>query len=642
LEILVIAPEKLITDELSVFFDSQKYNFIFCRDIDFALDFLKDKNIDLVIMEYNYPDNKYDIIFSYLKNNNQEFTPVLTIYRDNDSDYINKIYTSELSDYVHYPFIEGEIIRKIDMHYKISVYKKSKTPDETFDKEWLNQIRTMSNDGLFAWNVLTNDSYFDSGYYTMAGYDPDEFLPTYDEWKNRVHPDDYPESQIQGNTYLQGDLPEKDNDFRFRRKDGSWMWIRAKIRFIKKDSSGKVIQIIGTHSDITKEKQATDELSKLRKYLSSVINSMPTALVGVDTDLTVTQWNRSAEKLIGLNSKSVLGKKLLKAVPQLKSEMVYIKNSLKKNKTDYIRKRIRIDSEKKIWDITVYPISNPEIDGAVLLIRDMTDKIKIDELLVQSEKMLSVGGLAAGMAHELNNPLAGIMQTIYVLNNRLCLKKNSPANVIAAEKADTSMDKIIAFMDSRDIPKMFESIKESGTQMAETISNMLSFSRTDSSRKSLVSLSKILDSSIKLASAYYDMKEKYDFRKINIVRLYEETDPQLKCHSSKIQQVIINLLRNAAQAMSKMKTSNPEIIIKTRMDSINNQVEIEISDNGPGMEPRVQSRIFEPFYTTKPPGIGTGLGLSISYFIITKDHNGEMLVDSHPGKGAKFTLRLPI
>jgi signal transduction histidine kinase len=155
-------------------------------------------------------------------------------------------------------------------------------------------------------------------------------------------------------------------------------------------------------------------------------------------------------------------------------------------------------------------------------------------------------------------------------------------------------------------------------------------------------MAKLLDATLELAQSDYDLKRKYDFRKIEIVRDYDPQTQQVMCAGSKIQQVFLNIFKNGAEAMAEDRRSRaaPRFLLKVRPDR--DRVRIEISDNGPGMEESVRKRIFEPFYTTKSSSGGTGLGLSVSYFIITENHCGSMTVESEPGKGTRFIIQLPV
>ena len=282
------------------------------------------------------------------------------------------------------------------------------------------------------------------------------------------------------------------------------------------------------------------------------------------------------------------------------------------------------------------------VEGAVIRVDNVTELVRMEEIMIQSEKMLSVGGLAAGMAHEINNPLAGMIQSAQVMAQRLDAGANIPANLRAAKAAGITMEAIEQFMADRGIQRMIEAITSSGKRVSETVNNMLSFARKEDSALSGHHLDKIIDKTIELAATDYDLKKEYDFKKVEIIREYDDTLPAVSCQASKIQQVILNILTNGTQAMQGAGRRNPRFIVRTYLDKIRKMACMEIEDNGPGMDEEIRKHIFDPFFTTKPVGMGTGLGLSVSYFIITQSHKGEMTVESSPDTGAKFIIRLPM
>jgi len=240
-----------------------------------------------------------------------------------------------------------------------------------------------------------------------------------------------------------------------------------------------------------------------------------------------------------------------------------------------------------------------DIDGKVVGWRgidtDITERVRIEEMMIQAEKMLSVGGLAAGMAHEINNPLAGIMQNIQVVRNRMSGKLSK--NIAAAEECGISIEAIETYMEKREIFRMIESVMESGKRAAKIVDNMLNFSRKSIESVSLRSLCDLLDNAVELAGNDYDLKKKFDFRQIEIVKKYDKATPQVTCEGSKIQQVILNILKNGAQAMAegKGRTSDdrqlktegePEISVPRfilRVIPDGEMARIEIEDNGPGL-----------------------------------------------------------
>ncbi len=266
---------------------------------------------------------------------------------------------------------------------------------------------------------------------------------------------------------------------------------------------------------------------------------------------------------------------------------------------------------------------------------DITERKRLEDMMVQNEKMMSVGGLAAGMAHEINNPLAGILQNVQVIRRRT--EVDMPQNRKVAEECGTSMEAIACYIERRGLQKMFGLVVEASQRAAKVVDNMLSFSRKSKGEIVSQSLADLLDRTVELVSNDYDLKRKYDFRQIEIVREYADLPP-VPCEGSKIQQVILNLLKNGAQAMAG-HVESPRFVLRLLSDD--GMARLEVEDNGPGMSDEVRRRIFEPFFTTKGEGVGTGLGLSVSYFIVTEDHLGEMEVDSRPGRGTVFIVRLP-
>ena len=153
-------------------------------------------------------------------------------------------------------------------------------------------------------------------------------------------------------------------------------------------------------------------------------------------------------------------------------------------------------------------------------------------------------------------------------------------------------------------------------------------------------LTELVETVLRLASHDYDVKKSYDFRRIVIRRDFDAASDLVFCDPTSIEQVLLNLLKNAAQAMSvNPQQGAPQIPLRLRDEG--HWVRLEVEDNGPGISEDVSRRIFEPFFTTKPAGVGTGLGLAVAYFIITEQHHGSLQMESPPGGGARFILRLP-
>jgi PAS domain S-box-containing protein len=399
---------------------------------------------------------------------------------------------------------------------------------------------------------------------------------------------------------------------------------------------------------IMERKRAEDEARRLRNYLANIIDSMPSVLVGVDGEGKVTQWNASAWRMTGLKAEEAQGQPLGQVVPSLGYQLDRVRQAIKDRavKSEIKVPRV-VDGEIRYEDVTIYPLESNGVEGAVIRVDDVTERVRLEEMMIQSEKMLSVGGLAAGMAHEINNPLGVILQASQNVLRRV--SPNLPANEEAAQECGTTLGAVRKYLERREIPLFLQDIRQSGERAAGIVQNMLSFSRKGEGVGVSADLAGLLDRTVELAGSDYDLKKNHDFRKIEVVREYQADVPPVVCQPNKIQQVFLNILRNGAEAMREHGAGGGEqdgergrSRFTLRLMKDGGMVRAEIEDNGPGMEEAVRKRIFEPFFTTKPPGKGTGLGLSVSYFIVTEEHGGTLSVESSPVSGAKFIIRLPV
>ncbi len=416
-----------------------------------------------------------------------------------------------------------------------------------------------------------------------------------------------------------------------------WLQVSAAPIF---NSEKHVISSIVLFNDITKQKISEKNLSKAKNYIDNIINSMPSALIGVDDRLTITHWNKQASKRTGINWQQAINHNIDKMIPDINNLKSVIQKSIKLKQVQKIAKvKRKSDYHEIIEDVIIFPLVSDHVYGAVIRIDNITDTVNLEELMIQSEKMMSIGGIAAGMAHEINNPLAGMMQNAAVLYNRL--SKDSPKNLQIAKEIGIDFNGIIKFMENRNIIKQLELIKKSGERASNLVQNMLSFARKTSSKFQYSHINEIMDKTLQLVTNDYNMKKKYDFKKIRIIKEYEDNLTKIKCEKTKLQQVFINILKNGAEAMVSAETTQEPPCFILRIFQFDNTITIEIENNGPAIPAEIKKRIFEPFYTTKEIGKGTGLGLSVSYFIVTQNHNGKMWV-TNSDIGPKFVIQLPI
>lgn len=396
--------------------------------------------------------------------------------------------------------------------------------------------------------------------------------------------------------------------------------------------------LIDNLSDLRK---AHEDKAKLKSFLDNIIDSMPSSLVGIDSDGRVTHWNMQAAAVTGLGRKDVKGMLLVDALPNLAGEMDKILSVIRERKPASLnRLSEEVDGELHHNALSVYPLIANGSQGAVIRMDDITEQVRIEEMMIQSEKMLSVGGLAAGMAHEVNNPLAAILASAHLLKKRLLADTGKNRKV--AESLGLTHDKIKEYIEQRGVESMLEAIIDSGQRAGNVVTNMLGFSRKSDGIILEVNPLDLLDKSVELVKSGHDLKHSYNFKDIEFLREYCNDPIRIACDANKLQQVFFNVLNNGAQAMTmahKETGRAPSFILRgMRSGSF---FRIEIEDNGPGMNPEIRKRIFEPFFTTKAPGVGTGLGLSVTYFIVTEVLEGTIEVTSRPGRGTKFIIKLP-
>ncbi len=389
--------------------------------------------------------------------------------------------------------------------------------------------------------------------------------------------------------------------------------------------------------------EATEELLReTQEYMNCMINSMPTVLVGITPDGYVTHWNHSAEKASGLQSEEAVGSHINQAFPGLPVTDTIIEQTIASG-IPYTRENIKdgIGSQATFTNLTLYPLVSADMHGAVVLAEDVTPRVRMENLLIQNEKMMGLGELAAGVAHEINNPLAGILNNVQNIARRTSI--DFAANQTVAESLGITMEHLSNYMGQRGIYDFLENIRESGERAAQIVKNLLEFSRGSDREHRPNNLAVLVEQTLTLAQNTFELDTKFGIELPDFKTELDTALPSIVCSAPEIQQVILNMLRNAAQAMRSEEYGPPlQPLITIRLYKEDEFAVIEVGDNGPGMPENVLKHIFEPFYTTKDVGKGTGLGLSVSYFIVREHHQGAIEADSKPGEGTVFKIKLPL
>ena len=359
------------------------------------------------------------------------------------------------------------------------------------------------------------------------------------------------------------------------------------------------------------------ETRESRALLESTIDSMPSIIIGVDAQLQVTQWNRTAELLTGRSRDQVQMRPLAEAYPEMEPHIEQLAQSLSINKACVIPASSKDSTGRpKYLEITIYPHLSHGLYGAVLRIDDTTQRVEIEQQLRQSQKMDAIGHLAGGMAHDFNNMLGGILGAADALR----LKAG------AAE-----------------IP-LLDNIRIAAERSGELIRNLLAFARKEHIALAPVNIGQMVMETVEILKRTLD-------KKITITHHLSEKMTQVMGDRGQLQSALINLGINAGQAMPEGGT----LSFTTRFCLLDKEycaqsacalqpgsyVQLEIHDTGSGIAPEHIKRIFEPFFTTKSGEQGNGLGLAAVYGTV-QQHHGEISVKSDPGEGTLFTVHLPM
>jgi hypothetical protein len=353
--------------------------------------------------------------------------------------------------------------------------------------------------------------------------------------------------------------------------------------------------------------EKAEELRGLKEYNENILESLDSGIVVLDLDGRVVRWNRAMEGLYGRARAEVLGQPLDAVFPEAFLEA--LRGSLVLGGHDQIANVYKLhlpaaDGRSQMVNLAVAPFQAApgERCGTILILDDITARIRLEEQLQHAEKMASVGLLAAGVAHEVNTPLAGISSYTQLLRGQL-------------EESDPRQ-------------QVLEKIEKQSFRAAKIINGLLNFSRSSGTEFDQVDVNKVLADVLAL------VEHQLDGSRIRVRRELAERVPPVRGNENRIQQVFFNLILNARDAMP----SGGWLTLRTHADE--ETVVVEVGDTGHGIRREHIRRIYDPFFTTKGIGKGTGLGLSVSYGIV-QEHGGAIFVESDPGQGTTFQVALP-
>lgn len=360
------------------------------------------------------------------------------------------------------------------------------------------------------------------------------------------------------------------------------------------------------------DEQSYSELQRLLEVIErakqmwqATFDAIRDPVIIISQDFDIERANLSTSKMSGTDIKGIIGKKCYKAFAGRENicEGCPLSNALDKNSACVSKLNNRIGGRDFEASAYPYPGGETRSKAAVIHYRDISEEKRLQQELIQQEKMAAIGMLAGGVAHEINNPLGGILAFTQLIMRELKEEDPIKADLSEVEKAAIRCKKIVA--------------------------DLLDFSRSSSGHEK-----HLLDVNLLIEKIVPFIKTELKSYNVNLKLNLMPDLPKVNGSPNRLQQVFLNLLTNACQSMAH----GGDLVVRTYKAA--EDVCVAVEDTGHGISPEHLSKVFDPFFTTKAPGKGTGLGLSISYRII-KEHDGLIKVESEKEVGTRFTVRLP-
>ena len=494
------------------------------------------------------------------------------------------------------------------------------------------------------------------------------------------------------------------HDFKFTRSDGSHLWAIVSATPML-DDQGEFSGVLRMITDISDRKQAEAELRQTLQELEFEKFALDESAIVSNTDEfgIITYVNDQFCELFKYEREELIGKthRLVNSAYHSPDFFKHLWSTIRQGNVWRGEMKNQAKDGTLFWlDTTIVPClnSNGEPHQYVAIRKDITDRKQAEEavrlsesqlrnkneelakvlrdvhktqsMMVQNEKMVSLGQLVAGVAHEINNPVSFIYGNVMHADDyfqdllkMLQLYQREYPQPTAAIQAE--IDEIDLNFMLKDLPKLLKSMKMGAERIRQIVLSLKNFSRLDEAEQKQVDIHEGIDSTLLILQ--HRFKETAGHPKITLLKEFGDL-PRVQCYAGQLNQVFMNIIGNAIDALEEaMETGkwadgelapipccpSPTLRISTEVkyeedavsdDSIGNtsHIVIRIADNGPGIPTEVHQRLFDPFFTTKEPGKGTGLGLSISYQIVVEKHGGELKCHSAPGQGTEFAIEIPV
>lgn len=452
----------------------------------------------------------------------------------------------------------------------------------------------------------------------VLGYDPEEFYAG-SFWFQNIHADDLATVYAASAQVNAQDEPVV-LQYRFRHRDGSYRWMRDTVRSVR-DDAGTPIELVGYMIDVTDAVRAEESVRRSELNFRTLIECAPIATF-VHREGQFVYLNRAAVQLLGFtDTNEIVGTSVFDYVhPEARDGLREAMQDLPHRGSSPFAglQLVRADGATIVVEGEAMLLDYDGLPCHVVMCHDVTERDTVFARIAMADRMLSIGTLAAGVAHEINNPLAYIATNLELLATELPnLRPTSSSRL-----TDATLHRLVS--DAR----------EGVGRVNAIVRDLRSLSRPEEQKHGPVDVTKVLASSLKMANNEIR-------HRAHVVQDYEHDLPAVEGDASRLGQVFINLLLNGAQAIGDGDVERNEIRIRAQTTSDGRHVRVDISDTGIGIPASIIGRIFDPFFTTKEPGTGTGLGLAISHQIV-RSMGGDITVESKAGAGSTFSLILPV
>lgn len=476
----------------------------------------------------------------------------------------------------------------------------------------LAKAQSMTHVGSWSFNPVTSEVKASAELLRIMRLGPEE--TTHEAFASVVHPEDL--DNVMAHLRLgidHGRSYEIEHRLLFR--DGTLRWVYTIVE-PQVDSNGTVVMLYGTTQDITERKQAEVDLRNKTNELQAIFDAITDGIAVYDHDGRIQHHNLAAPRLFPreIQPGTSCCELFHPETPSLPHDCP-VERAIRGERAETSNVSVREGNKTQYVDITATPIKDAfgEKNRALLFFRDVSKKRLQEMHLIQSEKMSSIGVLATGIAHEINNPLTSVTGYAEALLRRF---RDEPALA-----RDPRLDVF---------PRYLEVVVRESYRCKGIINHLLSFGRKSDGIAVPVDMNAILLEILELLS------HQPGYRQIGVVTRLKEDLPRILGDPSGLRQVCMNLLVNAHQAVDS--DGRVEVGTETEDDAM---VTVTVRDSGPGIAPDMIDRIWDPFFTTKEVGKGVGLGLALTYDIV-KRHGGKIQVESRLGEGSLFTVTLPV